>query len=104
MLVNLTIGVGIHKTNYEILMIIMGLHTSKKCLNTNIYSYLETSGSQSFDLYLNVIHFFFNTNVNQTSVAAKDSCFPALMSNMCCSIWAWVPYYQSDMLFLRTFL
>jgi hypothetical protein len=28
------------------------------CLNTNIYAYLETSGGQSSDLYLNVAHFF----------------------------------------------
>ncbi len=27
-------------------------------LNTNIYSYLETSGGQSSNLYLNVVHFF----------------------------------------------
>jgi hypothetical protein len=33
------------------------------CLNTNIYSYLETAGGQSSNLYLNVIHFF-NTTVN----------------------------------------
>ncbi len=39
------------------------------CLNTNIYSYLETSGGQSSNLYLYVIHFF-NTSVNQTSVAS----------------------------------
>jgi hypothetical protein len=32
-------------------------------LNTNIYSYLETSGGQSSNLYLNVVHFF-NTSVN----------------------------------------
>jgi hypothetical protein len=32
-------------------------------LNTNIYSYLETSGGQSFNLYLNVVPFF-NTSVN----------------------------------------
>ncbi len=30
------------------------------CLNTNIYSYLETSGGQSFNLYLNVVHFFYH--------------------------------------------
>jgi hypothetical protein len=36
---------------------------------TNIYSYLETSGGQSSNLYLNVVHFF-NTIVNTTSVAA----------------------------------
>jgi hypothetical protein len=33
------------------------------CLNTNIYSYLETSGGKSFNLYLNVVHFF-NTSDN----------------------------------------
>jgi len=27
-------------------------------LNTNIYFYLETSGGQSYNLYLNVGHFF----------------------------------------------
>ncbi len=33
------------------------------CLNTNIYSYLETSGDQSLNLYLNAVHFF-NTSVD----------------------------------------
>ncbi len=32
-------------------------------LNTNIYSYLETSGGQSSNLYLNVVHLL-NTRVN----------------------------------------
>jgi hypothetical protein len=27
------------------------------CMNTNIYSYLETSGGQSYNLYLNVVIF-----------------------------------------------
>jgi hypothetical protein len=31
--------------------------------NTNIYSYLETPGGQSSNLYLNVVHFF-NTSVD----------------------------------------
>jgi hypothetical protein len=35
----------------------------KNCLNTNIYPYLETSGGQSSNPYLNVVHFF-NTSVN----------------------------------------
>jgi len=46
-------------------------HTLKivnNCWNTNIYSYLETSGGQTSNLYLNVVHFF-NTSVNKTSVA-----------------------------------
>ncbi len=30
----------------------------KKCLNANINSYLETSGGQGSNLYLNVVHFF----------------------------------------------
>ncbi len=33
------------------------------CMNTNIYSYLETSQDKSYNLYLNVVHFF-NTSVN----------------------------------------
>ncbi len=33
------------------------------CLYTNIYSYLETSGGQSFILYFNAV-IFFNTSVN----------------------------------------
>ncbi len=57
----------------------------KKCLNTNIYSYLETSGGQSSNKFINVVHFF-NTSVNQTSVSAQDICFPALASNTCSSI------------------
>jgi hypothetical protein len=32
-------------------------------LNTNIYSYLETSGGKNSNLYLNIVHFF-NTSVN----------------------------------------
>jgi hypothetical protein len=45
------------------------LKNANNCLNTNIYSYLETSGGQSSNLYLNVVHFF-NTSVYLTSVAA----------------------------------
>ncbi len=54
-------------------------------LNTNIYSYLETYVGQSPNLYLHVVHFF-NTSLNQISVVASDNCFPALVSNMRCSI------------------
>jgi hypothetical protein len=32
-------------------------------LFTNNYSYLETSGGESYNLYLNVVHFF-NAGVN----------------------------------------
>jgi hypothetical protein len=38
----------------------MELHTFKNvsnCLNANVYSYLETSGGQSSNSYLNVVHF-----------------------------------------------
>ncbi len=44
----------------------MEQHTLKiinNCLNTNIYSYLETSGGQSYNLYLNVVHFY-NISLN----------------------------------------
>jgi len=39
------------------------LQNVNNCLNTNIYSYLEISGGQSSNLYLNVVQFF-NTSVN----------------------------------------
>ncbi len=61
------------------------LKSVKNNLNTIIYSYLETSGGQSCSLYLNAVHFF-NTSVNQTSAAAYDTCFLALVSNMFYSI------------------
>jgi hypothetical protein len=40
-----------------------GLKNANNCLNTNIFSYLETSGGKNYNLYLNVVHFF-NTCVN----------------------------------------
>ncbi len=39
------------------------LKNVNNCLNTNIRSYLETSGGQNSNLYLNVVHLF-NTSVN----------------------------------------
>jgi hypothetical protein len=33
------------------------LKNVNNCLNTNIYSYLETSGGQSSNPYLNVVNF-----------------------------------------------
>ncbi len=39
------------------------LKNVNNCLNTSIYSYLEASGVQSSNLYLNVVQFF-NTSVN----------------------------------------
>ncbi len=40
---------------------LMEQHTLKnvnKSMNTNIYSYLETSGGQSSNSYLNIVRFF----------------------------------------------
>jgi hypothetical protein len=51
---------------------IMEQHSLKNvntCLNTNIYSYLGTSGGQRSNPYLNVVHFF-NASINKTPVAA----------------------------------
>ncbi len=53
----------------EVLMEQHALTNVNNYFNTNIYSYLETSGGQSYNLYLNVVNFF-NTNVDWTSVAA----------------------------------
>ena len=54
-----------------ILIVPMEHHTLKNvnnCFNTNVYWYLETCGGQTQNLY--IIVYFFNTSVNQTSVAA----------------------------------
>jgi hypothetical protein len=63
----------IHKTSYDHLTTIRKvvvdimeqriLKNVNNCFDTNIYSYLETSSGQSFNLYLNVVYFF-NTSVN----------------------------------------
>ncbi len=45
------------------------LKNVNNCLNTNIYSDLETSGGKSYNPYLNVVHFL-NTRVDQKTVAA----------------------------------
>jgi len=73
------------------------LQNVNTCLNTNIYSYLETSGGQSYNLYLNVVHFF-NTGINYKSVAAWDSCFHALVSNIHYFIWMVELYFVSFLL------
>ncbi len=39
------------------------LKIRNNCFNTNIYSYLETSGGQILNQYLDVVHFF-NSSVN----------------------------------------
>jgi len=39
------------------------LENVNSCLNTNIYSYLQTSGGQTSNVYLIVVDFF-NTSVN----------------------------------------
>jgi len=39
------------------------LKNVNNCLKTNIFSYLETSGGKSYNLYFNVVHFF-NTSDN----------------------------------------
>jgi len=39
------------------------LKNANNCLNTNIYSYLETSGGQTSNLYLKIVSFL-NTTVN----------------------------------------
>ncbi len=47
--------------NKLITLLINGTARIKKlnsCQNTNIYSYLETSGGESSNLYLSVVHFF----------------------------------------------
>ncbi len=47
----------------ELTMEQCALKNVNNCLNTNIYSYLDTSGGQSYNLCLNVVHFF-NTSIS----------------------------------------
>ena len=54
------------ETSIAITLIKMEQHSLKNVnnyLNTNIYSYLETSVCQSSNLYFNVVHFF-NSSAN----------------------------------------
>jgi hypothetical protein len=49
------------KQLFTVFMPAMEQHAFKNtnnCLNTHIYSYLDTSDGQSSNLYLNVAHFF----------------------------------------------
>ncbi len=48
---------------WVLLMEQCALQNVNNCSNTNIYYYLETSGGQSSNLYLNVDQFF-NTSVH----------------------------------------
>ncbi len=64
----------------------MGQHAFKNvkiCLNTNIYSYLETSGGQGSNLYLNAVGF--STPVLIRHMWQLKAVFPALVFNMWCS-------------------
>jgi hypothetical protein len=56
------IGAGATK-HFAALMVQQALKNVNSCLNTNIKSYLESSGGQNSNLYLNVVHFF-NTSVD----------------------------------------
>ncbi len=46
------------------------------CLNANIYDYLETSGGQSSNLYLNVVHFFNTSLINLDICGSLRQLFP----------------------------
>ncbi len=52
-------------------------------------------GGQNSNQYLNVVYFF-NASVDQTLVAALDSCFLAYVFNMCCSITYNICNFQID--------
>jgi hypothetical protein len=55
------------------------------CLITSIYSYLETSGCQSSNLFLNFVHIF-NTVLISHLWPLKTVFFPALVSYTFCSV------------------
>ncbi len=73
--------------NYHLILFNGTAHFTK-CKQLFEYQHLlllRDIRGQSSNLYLNVVHFF-NTSINKTSAAALGSCFPALVSNMHCSI------------------
>jgi hypothetical protein len=45
-------------------------------LNTNLYSYLETSGGKSSNLYLKVVHFFSTPVLIRRLLQLKTIVFP----------------------------
>jgi hypothetical protein len=67
----------------------MEQHTLKhvnNCLNINIYSYLETSGGKSYNLFLNALFIFLTPVLIRHLWQLKKTGFPPLVSNMCCFI------------------
>jgi hypothetical protein len=66
----------------------MKQHTLKivnSCLNTNIYSNLETSGGQRYNIYLNVVHFLTPVLIRHLW-QLKTVVFLHWCLNTCCSI------------------
>jgi hypothetical protein len=59
----MTLGLTAFSKTTLVLMEQYALQNVNNYLNTSIYSYLETSGGQSSNPYLNVVHFF-NTRVD----------------------------------------
>jgi hypothetical protein len=57
------------KKNIKLAMEEHTLESKNNCLNTNIYSYLKTSGGEGSNPYLNVVHSL-NTRADLKSVAA----------------------------------
>ncbi len=60
-----TVGIAtLGKTKLKMAVIKQrALKNVNNCFNKNTSSYLETSGGQSYNLYLNLVHFF-DTSVN----------------------------------------
>jgi len=52
-----TLTLIIEGTTENVLQWNSTLKKVNNCMNTNIYSYLETSGGQSSNPYLNIVHF-----------------------------------------------
>ncbi len=71
------------------------------CLNTHIYSYLETSGGQSSNLYLKLITLSTRLLIRHLW-NDKTKLFPALVSNKCCSIRSRISFF--DVYDFQTFL
>ncbi len=63
----------------------LALKNANNCWYTDIYSYLETSGRQSYNLYLNVVHFVTPVLIRHLW-QLKTVVFSAKVTNTWCSI------------------
>ncbi len=70
----------------------MRFKNANNCLNTNIYSYLETLGGQSSNIYLNVVNFFNTSGLYYKTITIVIDAPSVVKSDAPnCSVTYWRP-------------